>query len=196
MEEQNIGKNDFADVVEKAAGIISKGGIIAYPTDTVWGIGCDATNAEAVERIYQLKKRPGHKAMICLVNSTPMLERLTGPLPTAALDLIENPLKPTTVVYPRVRGVAANLLAADGSLAIRLVKNRFCEELIAAIDTPLVSTSANISGEPTPSGFGEISDAILKGVDYIVPLKSSAPKGQPSAIVKLEKDNSITVIRN
>lgn len=183
------------EVIRNAADTIKKGGIILYPTDTVWGIGCDARNNEAVDRIYSLKERPDHKSMICLVNSLAMLQELIGQIPEKALDILQNAQKPTTIVYPKVKNVAPNLLARDNSLAIRLVKHHFCEALINTTNTPIVSTSANISGKPTPDGYSDISEEILKGVDYIVPLPGESEGGQPSSIIKLEKDHSVTLIR-
>ncbi len=185
----------FEEVIRNAADTIEKGGIILYPTDTVWGIGCDARNNEAVDRIYILKERPDHKSMICLVNSLAMLQELIGQIPEKALDILQNAQKPTTIVYPKVKNVAPNLLARDNSLAIRLVKHHFCEALINTTNTPIVSTSANISGKPTPDGYSDISEEILKGVDYIVPLPGESEGGQPSSIIKLEKDHSVTLIR-
>ena len=183
--------HNFKESVEQATAVL-----ILYPTDPVWGIGCDATDAAAVERIFKLKNRPDTKSMICLVHNMAMLRRLVGTIPPEAQTILENPVKPTTIVYPRAEGVAPNLVANDGSLAIRLVSDDFCEAVITALDQPLVSTSANISGRPTPTCFDEVDSLILKGVDYVVPLQGSDFKGRPSAILKLEPDQSITVIRS
>ncbi|QED37444.1 threonylcarbamoyl-AMP synthase [Antarcticibacterium arcticum] len=181
--------------IENALEILRKGGIILYPTDTVWGIGCDATNPEAVERIYKLKKRSDHKAMICLVNSVKMLEQFVNSVPDPAYDVIDFSDKPTTIIYDNPIKVANNLVAEDETLAIRVVKEKFCEQLIYQLRKPLVSTSANISGQPTPNSFAQIAPEILKGVDYIVNLYHSKISDKPSAIIKIGNDRTVKVIR-
>ncbi|WP_299228837.1 L-threonylcarbamoyladenylate synthase [uncultured Psychroserpens sp.] len=176
--------------------ILKNGGIILYPTDTVWGIGCDATNFDAVQKIFELKKRAESKSMICLVNTIEMLKTHVEPLPEAALDIINKAKKPTTIIYDNPIGVAHNLIADDDTLAIRLVKHDFCETLIEKLGHPLVSTSANISGQPTPTSFKEISEDIIKGVDYVVDLPNDEVKNnKPSSIIKLSNDGNILVIR-
>lgn len=181
--------------IENALEVLRKGGIILYPTDTVWGIGCDATNPEAVERIYKLKKRSDRKAMICLVNSVKMLEQFVNSVPDPAYDVIEYSDKPTTIIYDNPIKVANNLVAEDETLAIRVVKEKFCEQLIYQLRKPLVSTSANISGQPTPNSFAQIAPEILKGVDYIVNLYHSKISDKPSAIIKIGNDRTVKVIR-
>ncbi len=148
--------------IERTLEVLKKGGIILYPTDTVWGIGCDATNPKAVERIYKLKQRDDNKAMICLVNSVKMLEQFVDEVPDPAYDVIEHSNKPTTIIYDNPVRVANNLVGPDETLAIRVVKEKFCEKLIYKLRRPLVSTSANISGQPTPNSFAQIAPEILK----------------------------------
>lgn len=181
--------------IERALEVLKKGGIILYPTDTVWGIGCDATNPKAVERIYKLKQRDDNKAMICLVNSVKMLEQFVDEVPDPAYDIIEYSTKPTTIIYDNPVRVANNLVGADETLAIRVVKEKFCEKLVYKLRKPLVSTSANISGQPTPNSFAQIAPEILKGVDYVVNLYHSKISDKPSAIIKIGNDRSVKVIR-
>ncbi len=181
--------------IERALEILKKGGVILYPTDTVWGIGCDATNPKAVERIYKLKKRDDNKAMICLVNSVKMLEQFVDEVPDPAYDVIEFSNKPTTIIYDNPVRVANNLVGPDETLAIRVVKEQFCEKLIYKLRRPLVSTSANISGQPTPNSFAQIAPEILKGVDYVVNLHHSKISDKPSAIIRIGNDRSVKVIR-
>ncbi len=182
--------------IEKSLEILKKGGIILYPTDTVWGIGCDATNASAVAKIYKLKKRNESKALICMVNSVKMLEKYVQQVPEPAYDIIEHATRPTTIIYDEPCSVANNLVGEDDTLAIRVVKDKiFCEKLIYKLRKPLVSTSANISGDPTPISFNQISQEILKGVDYVVNLPSAKSTAQPSVIIKLGNDGTVKVIR-
>ena len=188
-------ENNIKQEIEICLEILKKGGLILYPTDTVWGIGCDATNSEAVDKIYKLKKRSNSKAMICLVNSLRMLEQFVDQVPDAAYPIIEHSSKPTTIIYDNPLRVANNLVAADDTLGIRVTKDKFCEQLIYQFRKPIVSTSANISGEPTPNSFSQISPEILKGVDYVVNLHHSKNSGPPSAIIKLGNDRSVKVIR-
>ena len=185
----------FKQEIENALEVLKKGGIILYPTDTVWGIGCDATNPEAVERIYKLKKRSDSKAMICLVNSVKMLEQFVNSVPDPAYDVIDFSDKPTTIIYDNPIKVANNLVAEDDTLAIRVVKEKFCEQLIYQLRKPLVSTSANISGQPTPNSFAQIAPEIFKGVDYVVNLYHSKISDKPSAIIKIGNDRTVKVIR-
>jgi translation factor SUA5 len=181
--------------IENAIAVLKKGGIILYPTDTVWGIGCDATNAEAIEKIFQLKKRSESKSLICLVNDFKMLEQFVERVPTVAYDILKHANRPTTIIYDNPVRVAENLVAEDNSLAIRVVKDNFCEQLIRKLHRPLVSTSANITGETTPMCFQEISPQILEGVDYVVNLHHTKKSGPPSAIIRLKNDGTVQVIR-
>ena len=181
--------------IEHCLGILKRGGIILYPTDTVWGIGCDATNPQAVEKIYKLKRRSEQKALICLVSDLRMLEQYVYEVPEVAYDILEHADKPTTIIYDKPIRVADNLIAEDDTLALRLVKDQFCEELIRKLRRPLVSTSANISGENTPESFAQISQEILNGVDYVVNLHRSKNNAKPSAIIKLSNSGIVKVIR-
>ncbi len=174
---------------------LKQGGIILYPTDTVWGIGCDATNFGAVEKIFQLKQRAETKSMICLVSDLKMLNHYIEKIPEAAYDILKYALKPTTVIYDKPIRITENLIANDNTLAIRVVKEGFCNELLRKLKKPLVSTSANISGKPTPKSFKEISQEILKGVDYVVNLPHEKKTTKPSSIIKLSNDGKVTVIR-
>ena len=182
--------------IEQALVILQHGGLILYPTDTVWGIGSDATNEEAVQKVFQLKNRPESKALICLVSSLQMLEQIVGKVPETILQLLKNPSKPTTIIYENPKRVAKNLLADDNTLAIRIVKDKFCEQLIEKLGQPIVSTSANVSAKKTPESFQEISREILEGVDYIVNLHRQKQGGQTSTILKLTKEGEIVVIRS
>ena len=166
-----------------------------YPTDTVWGIGCDATNAEAVDKIYSLKKRSNTKTMICLVANDFMLEQHVEKVPELAYDIMDLATKPTTIVYESPKGIAKNLIAADNTLAIRVASDKFCKYLIKKFKKPIVSTSANLAGQPTPKAYKEIPDEILKGVDYIVNLDRDKVKSTPSSIVMLGNDGTVKVIR-
>ncbi len=181
--------------IENALAVLKKGGIILYPTDTVWGIGCDATNSEAVEKIFKLKKRSDKKSMICLVNDFKMLNEYIEDVPEVAYDILKYAAKPTTIIYDDPIRVAENIIAEDNSLAIRVAKDDFCKKLIRKLRRPLVSTSANISGSNTPQSFAEIDPLILEGVDYVVNLHRDKKSGKPSAIIKLKNDGSVTVIR-
>ena len=181
--------------IENALATIKKGGLILYPTDTVWGIGCDATNPEAVEKVFKLKQRSDQKALICLVNDFKMLNQYVENVPEVAYDILKYAQKPTTIIYDQPIRVAENLVAEDNSLAIRVTKDKFCQALIQKLRKPLVSTSANISGQKTPQSFAEIDPLILEGVDYIVNLRHEKKTGKPSAIIKLRNDGSVKVIR-
>lgn len=182
--------------VEKAGAILKSGGTILYPTDTIWGIGCDATRPESVKNIYQIKQRADSKSMLVLVNGITMLEEYIESIPAQALELIEKTEKPTTIIYPGARKLASNLLASDGSIGIRLTSDTFCSLLIEFTGFPLVSTSANISGEQAPSSFQKIPTPIRQQVDYVVNWRQNeTTASSPSAIIKLEKDGSITILR-
>ncbi len=175
--------------------VLQEGGLILYPTDTVWGIGCDATNPEAVQKVYTLKKRKDSKALICLVAHQAMLERHVKEVPEVAYDIIDLATKPTTIVFDEPVGVAKNLIADDNTLAIRVASDKFCQYLINKFGKPIVSTSANISGQPTPKHFKDIQPEILKGVDYVVNLPDVNNDPSPSSIIKLANDGQVKVIR-
>lgn len=174
---------------------LKSGGTLLYPTDTVWGLGCDATNVEAVQKIYALKQREESKALICLVSDVVMLERIFREIPDAAYDIIDHTDKPTTIIYDKPSGIAKNLIGEDNSLAVRVVKDEFCRQLIKKLNRPIVSTSANISGSPTPKSFKEINNEILSGVDYVVNLHREKICSQPSTIIKLSGSGLVKIIR-
>lgn len=181
--------------INNVIGVLEKGGLILYPTDTIWGIGCDSTNEEAIKKVYELKKRNDSKALICLVANDFMLERYVSEVPEAAWDIIDLSTKPTTIIYDNPTGVAKNLVASDNTLAIRVASDKFCQYLIDKFKKPIVSTSANISGFPAPQSFDEIDELILKGVDYVVNLHRDKKSGPPSSIIKLGNDGTVKVIR-
>jgi L-threonylcarbamoyladenylate synthase len=181
--------------IEAALEILSNGGTILYPTDTIWGIGCDATNEKAVKRIYEIKKREDKEGMLVLLSSPDSLVRYVD-IPDVAWDLINIADKPLTIIYPGARNLASNLLAGDGSVGIRIVKDSFCTKLIRQFRKPLVSTSANISGEKNPRIFSEISKEIISSVDYVVKYRQDDLKrAKPSGIIKLGLKGEVKVIR-
>ena len=182
--------------LKKAVEILKTGGIILYPTDTIWGIGCDATNEKAVQRIYEIKKRQDSKSMLVLMENPALLERYVDDVPEVAWDLVEISITPLTVIYPNAKNLAANLIAADGSIGIRFTKETFTGQLLQRFRKPLVSTSANISGEKPPAFFDEISEEIKKQVDYIVEYRQDdATPAQASSIIKLGPGGKIDIIR-
>jgi L-threonylcarbamoyladenylate synthase len=182
--------------IDNAINVLVKGGIILYPTDTVWGIGCDATNQNAVARIYKLKKRRENKSMIILVNDTDMLSEYINNVPEIAWDLIKNLEHPTTIIYPEAKNIAKNLIGPDKSIAIRIVQDEFCKQMITLFGKPIVSTSANISGEGTSLLFSNIPDKIIKAVDYVVNLNHDKIKQlKASTIIKLHRNGEYEVIR-
>ena len=196
---EQTARYDSEDLRE-AVRVLREGGIILYPTDTVWGIGCDATNAAAVERIYRLKRRQDSKAMLCLLDGAGKLQGYVKQIPSVAWDLLESTgepeQRPLTIIYPGAKNVAENLLAEDGSLGIRITEEPFSKNLCAMLRHPLVSTSANISGEPAARSFREISEEIKQGVDYVCKFRQKDPcKGKPSSIIKLGVNNEVEVIR-
>ncbi|MCL2097417.1 MAG: L-threonylcarbamoyladenylate synthase [Bacteroidales bacterium] len=183
-------------IIQEALSVLKAGGLLLYPTDTVWGIGCDAANEKAVEKIYALKQRADSKSLIVLADGISMVERYVQKVPDTAYMLIEVSDKPLTIIYPAATGLASNVAAADGSVAIRIVNHPFCKELLRQFKRPLVSTSANISDEKTPKNFAAISDLIKQGVDYIVPTAMEQGATQkPSSIIKLGLRNEIQIIR-
>ena len=174
---------------------LKQGDLILYPTDTIWGIGCDATNPAAVSKIYQLKQRHESKALICLVSNYTMLKMYINHIPQSVITYLEQVTKPTTIIYNNPKGFAENLIASDNTIAIRIVSEGFAHELIKAFNKPIVSTSANSSGKPSSKSFEEISKDILKGVDYVVNLPDEKSHAKPSSIIKLLDDGSFEVIR-
>ena len=178
-------EHEFDNDIEKALEVLQIGGIILYPTDTIWGIGCDATNAEAAQRIIALKQRPAQKSFVVLVASERDVLMYTASPDLAVFDFLQTVEKPTTVIYEHALGLAENVINEDGSVAMRICSDEFCRHLIKRFRKPIVSTSANLSGEPPPGRFSEIPLAIKQGVDYIVQYKQASPcVSKPSAIVK------------
>lgn len=187
----------FSADVTRAVEVLRKGGIILYPTDTVWGLGCDATCSEAVERIYALKSRSAGKSMLVLADGEAMLERYVEEVPEIAYSLLEAAVNPLTIVYDKGCGLAASLLGDDGSIGIRITHERFSRELCRRLRRPIVSTSANVSGEPAPRFFNEISAEIRAGVDYI-PFyrRDDLAPASPSDIIRLHSDGEFKILRH
>ncbi len=184
------------DEINKAVEVLRKGGIILYPTDTVWGIGCDATNPEAVEKIYKLKRSENKKGMIILLDKVDNVARYFNRTPAVAWDLMELSEKPLTLILPNAGGVADNLIPTEKTLAVRVPDHEFCRRLIGKLGRPLVSTSANISGGDTPAGFDDIDPAIRSGVDFVVNKKYEGhPTRKPSSIISLGEGGEIEIIR-
>ena len=182
--------------IEQAVQVLRQGGVILYPTDTVWGIGCDATNAEAVARVYSIKQRDDSKAMICLVDSDVRLQRYVRNVPEVAWDVMELATKPITVILDGAFGLAPNLLAEDGSIAMRITREPFSKELCYRFQKPLVSTSANISGQPAAQNYCDIAPAILQAVDYVCFSRRQEHKPHtPSSIIRLAVDGKVEIIR-
>ncbi len=181
--------------IDKAVEVLRKGGVILYPTDTIWGLGCDATNPQAVEKIYKIKQRSNSKSMLILLDSMNKLMDYAY-VPSMAWELIKVSNHPLTIIYPEAKNLASNLIAEDGTIGIRIVRDDFCRDLIRAFGKPIVSTSANISGKPAPANFKEISPEIKKQVDYIVNWRQNdTRRARPSSIIKLEKNNEVIIIR-
>jgi len=184
-----------SEEIQHSLSVLRKGKTLLYPTDTVWGIGCDATNSSAVSKVYTIKKRSESKSLIILVNSLEMLSNYIKNIPTRALDVIKSSKKPTTIIYDNPKGLAKNCIAIDDTIAIRIVKNDFCKALIKEFGKPIVSTSANISGEQMPKSFSEIPTTILDSVDYIVNLHQNKIANMSSTILRITADDEIEVIR-
>lgn len=186
----------FVKDIDAAVAVLRRGGVILYPTDTVWGLGCDATNPEAVKRIYEIKKRDDSKALICLVDSDNRMQRYFRNVPDVACDLLNLAVKPTTVILDDATGVASNLVADDGSLGIRITKEEFSRQLCYRFQKPIVSTSANISGEETAQNYRDISQEIIDAVDYVCETRRQEHLPHvPSSVIKLTKDGVVTIIR-
>ena len=185
-----------AEDIKNAVEVMKKGGVILYPTDTVWGIGCDATNAEAVAKVYRIKQRDDSKALICLVDSDVRMQRYVRNVPNVAWDIMELATKPTTVILDDAVNLAPNLIAEDGSIAMRITKEPFSHELCYRFQKPLVSTSANISGQPAASNYRDISQELLDAVDYVCWSRRQEYKPHtPSSIIKLNKNGEVSIIR-
>ena len=174
---------------------LKKGGTILYPTDTIWGLGCDATNEEACQKIMTIKKRNEGKSFIVLMDSFLMLERYIPEFPSVCYDLIDFASKPLTIIYPNAKGIAPCTLAEDGSLGVRITKDPICLELIRGLKKPIVSTSANLSGESVPDSCANVNPEILNAVDLVVKEKLDQKCNQPSQIIKIDLDGSFKIIR-
>ena len=184
------------DEVAKALKVITEGGIILYPTDTIWGIGCDATNTEAIKRIFKLKQRDEAKSMIVLIDTENKLESYISDVNPLAYDLIAYAENPLTLVMLGAKNLSPAIINKDGSIGIRVVKHPFCEQLIQRLRKPLVSTSANISGKASPQYFAQVDDEIINGVDYVVDLEQQDMEiKNPSTIMRLEPDGKFQFIR-
>lgn len=189
-------QKQIAEDIKTAVQTLRRGGLILYPTDTIWGIGCDASNEEAVRRIFQLKQREDSKAMICLVDNANRMQRYLRQVPDVAWDLVEFAEKPLTLILDGAVNLAPSLIAEDGSVGIRVTRENISHELCYRYERAIVSTSANISGAPSPSCFAEISEEIKKGVDYIMlSRQNDLSKSKPGQIIKLGLDGQIQIIR-
>jgi L-threonylcarbamoyladenylate synthase len=187
----------FLDDVENCLRVLKSGGTFLYPTDTIWGIGCDATNSQAVEKVFQLKKRPETKSLVVLVADEKSILNYIAAPDLAVFDFINKQERPTTIVFDKAIGLAENIIAQDGSAAIRIVKDEFCKHLIKRFRKPIVSTSANISGQPAPVSFTAIDEEIQDDVDYIVKWRQDDNKAAvPSQIIKWNKDGTVTILRS
>lgn len=179
-----------------AVDVLRRGGVILYPTDTVWGVGCDATNSQAVRRVYEIKRRADSKAMLTLVPSVAMLERVVAEVPDAAYQLIDVAVDPMTIVYDRGTGVAPELLGPDGSLGVRVCTDCFAADLAQRLGRPLVSTSANLAGQPSPATFGDIAPELLAAVDYVCTTgRDDREPRKPSTVIKVGAGNVVKVLR-
>ncbi len=176
--------------------IVKNGGTILYPTDTIWGIGGDATNPEVIKKIFKIKERKAEKSMLILVDGYKMLQNFVKNIPMEVWDILEKSLTPTTIIYENPINLPAEILAPDGSVGIRVVKKGFVKDLIKAVQVPLISTSANISGTPPPKNFDEIDPVILQRVDYVVNLHRKSTGNKASRIIKWTKENGVEIIRD
>lgn len=184
------------DDIKKAVEVMKNGGVILYPTDTVWGIGCDATNAEAVAKVYKIKQRDDSKALICLVDSDARLQRYVRNAPEVAWNVMELATKPTTVIFDEAVNLAPNLIAEDGSIAMRITNEEFSKELCYRFQKPIVSTSTNISGQPAAQNYCDISEELLNAVDYVCFSRRQEHKPHtPSSIIKIKNNGEIDIIR-
>jgi len=189
-------ENYMYEEVNRTLEVLRNGGVILYPTDTVWGLGCDATNENAVKRIFEIKKREDSKAMLLLVDNSAKIQSYIDEVPDIAWDLIEFTEKPLTIIYPNAKNLASNLIAEDKSVGIRVTNEAFSKKLCEQFRKPIVSTSANVSGEPTPANFSQISIEIKSSVDYVVNFRQDElSKSKPSSIIKLGKGNLFQMIR-
>ena len=181
--------------INKAITVLENGGVILYPTDTIWGIGCDAKNETAVQKVFEIKKRIDSKSLIILLDDDRKLNRFVREVPEVVWDILDYAVKPTTVVYPQAINLPKNLIGADGSIAIRITKDQFCKKLIQRFKNPIVSTSANIAGVNAPKDFKDIAPEILKAVDHVVHLPASEKNNEPSSIIKIGLGGELNIIR-
>jgi L-threonylcarbamoyladenylate synthase len=182
--------------IRNCLAVLKKGGTILYPTDTIWGIGCDATSYKAVEKIYKVKRRLETKSLIILIDDPDRISEYVKEIPAITWDLVENVDRPVTIIYPNARNLPKNVIGEDNSVAIRVVKNEFCRRLISEFGRPIVSSSANISGEPAPLVFRCVSEDIKKSVDYVVDLyQDLLQEVKPSRIIKLKENGEFNIIR-
>ena len=187
---------DWIEDIKNACRVMQEGGVILYPTDTIWGIGCDATNEEAVRRVYEIKRRADSKAMLVLVDSAVKVDFYVQDVPNVAWDLLDVADKPLTIIYDGARNLAPNLLAEDGSVGIRVTGEEFSKALCNRFRKAIVSTSANVSGEPSPHTFADISEDIKQAVDYVIEARRTEPaSARPSSIIKLGKGGEVKIIR-
>ncbi len=188
--------NDMMDEVKKAVEVLRQGGVILYPTDTIWGLGCDATNETAVKKVYDIKRRAETKSMLVLIDSPAKLQAYVSEIPDMAWELIELTTKPLTIIYPGARNLASNLINDDNTIGIRVTEEAFSKKLCEMFRKPVVSTSANISGEKSPALFAEISKEIISQVDYVVNYRRDEDQpAKASSIIKLGVKNEIQIIR-
>lgn len=182
--------------INKAFEVLKNGGLILYPTDTIWGIGCDATNPDSVKKVYELKGRSDEKSLIILLDTETKLQSYVSEVPEIAYDLIEFAENPLTIIYSGAKNLASNVIASDGSIGIRVVKHDFCQQLIHRFRKPIVSTSANLSGDKSPVSFFDISPEVMNGVDYVVNWQQNViTDGKSSTIMKLEPGGKFSFIR-
>lgn len=189
--------NQFETDIGQSLLTLQNGGVILYPTDTIWGLGCDATNSRAIEKIYSIKKRSDGKSLIILVSDEDMLGRYVEKIPVIVHDLIEQYERPLTIIYPGARNLPRNLVAPDGSIAIRIVRHDFCRQLIERFGKPITSTSANVSGMASPTSFASISQEVIMSVDYVVGIdRDNLQVTLPSTIIRIDRNGEFEIIRN
>lgn len=185
------------EIIQNTVKVLKSGKTILYPTDTIWGIGCDATSTRAVDKVYRLKRRVENKSLIILLDDLNKISKYVSKVPDILGDLLQSIDAPITVIYPNAKNLAKNLIAADGTIAIRITSDHFCREMIKEFGKPVVSTSANISGQQSPIIFGQVSDEIKKGVDFIAEIHTSRiSKTKPSTIIKLDVNGNFKIIRD
>jgi L-threonylcarbamoyladenylate synthase len=187
---------NFQEDIKEALDILRKGGLILYPTDTIWGLGCDPTNEAAVNKIFNLKAREKSKSLIILANSVDMVERYVRDIPEIAYELVSVSDSPLTIIYPEGKNLAPGVCSSDGSIAIRICNDEFCNDLISRFRKPLVSTSANFSGKPSPANFNEIEEDLISKVDYVVKYRQEdRGNSKASPVIKINRDGSMIIIR-